>query len=39
MLGGDVIAGMLRLVESVLLAASIAAGFAMAILLSGMLPM
>lgn len=38
MLGGDVIAGLLRLVESVLLAAAIAAGFAMAILISGMLP-
>ena len=38
MLGGDVIAGLLRLVESVLLAAAIASGFAMAMLLSGMLP-
>ena len=38
MLGGDVIAGLLRLVESVLLAAAIAAGFAMAMVISGMLP-
>lgn len=37
MLGGDVIAGLLRLVESVLLAAAIAGGFAMAMLVSGML--
>lgn len=38
MLGGDVIAGLLRLVESLLLAAAIAGGFAMAMLISGMLP-
>lgn len=38
MLGGDVIAGLLRLVESVMLAAAIAAGFAMAIMLAGKLP-
>lgn len=38
MLGGDVIAGLLRLVESVMLAAAIAGGFAMAMLVSGMLP-
>lgn len=38
MLGGDVIAGLLRLAESVLLAAAIAGGFAMAMLVSGMLP-
>jgi len=37
MLGGDVIAGLLRLVESVLLAAAIAGGFAMAMLIGGML--
>ena len=37
MLGGDVIAGLLRLVESVMLAAAIAAGFAMAIMLVGRL--
>ena len=37
MLGGDVIAGLLRLVESVMLAAAIAAGFAMAIMLVGQL--
>lgn len=38
MLGGDVIAGLLRLVESVLLAAAIAGGFAMAMMVSGLLP-
>lgn len=38
MLGGDVIAGLLRLVESVMLAAAIAGGFAMAMVISGMLP-
>ena len=38
MLGGDVIAGLLRLAESLLLAAAIASGFAMAILVGGILP-